>query len=441
MLQFMKHDGDSKWYYSRDKNGRDWRTLGNTGGFYNDDRPTEKLSEKLDEVACSIGIGVTMNLTHGKHKSGEPYCCGRKHDGQPGPPTDGEVANTIPYFKHEIELGTELSGIKYNDGGASRKNIVLNGHKFPIPGSFNVYAFYCGNNPVLIYVDSSGSPPVKSWFKQGSSDEWEKVEDLGDTMPDNIKSCKGNKEFSALVKELDCPDYKECTEPILSSPAKLGASKVDKAEVDSQPRDTEGGLWKTVIDAARPLINIGLGGSALAGLYGTTAALGLAKSLLDPPPLGQDGIQREEVPAADLSDQVPDTESETKILLQGTPVAQMAEDAIDGERLKEHLSAHRSASLGPSGPQGPSGNEEAAPPDSSASEFTPQPAALAGVVTGLSSWAISGISSGTLAGTGATFFGGWKLYNRSNGDSWILYTCILWKIMNKLSYMSVIYVD
>ncbi|EKX74212.1 hypothetical protein BEWA_042500 [Theileria equi strain WA] len=46
------------------------------------------------------------------------------------------------------------------------------------------------------------------------------------------------------------------------------------------------------------------------------------------------GVQREEVPAADLSDQVPDTESETKILLQGTPVAQMAEDAIDGERLK-----------------------------------------------------------------------------------------------------------
>ncbi|XP_024424671.2 complement C3 [Desmodus rotundus] len=50
----------------------------------------------------------------------------------------------------------------------------------------------------------------------------------------------------------------------------------------------------------------------------------------------QHGVQREEIPAADLSDQVPDTESETSILLQGTPVAQMAEDSIDGERLK-HL--------------------------------------------------------------------------------------------------------
>ncbi|XP_008581904.1 PREDICTED: complement C3 [Galeopterus variegatus] len=53
-------------------------------------------------------------------------------------------------------------------------------------------------------------------------------------------------------------------------------------------------------------------------------------------PQGAGGVQREEVRPADLSDQVPDTESETRILLQGTPVAQMTEDAIDGDHLK-HL--------------------------------------------------------------------------------------------------------
>ncbi|XP_054572878.1 complement C3-like [Eptesicus fuscus] len=62
----------------------------------------------------------------------------------------------------------------------------------------------------------------------------------------------------------------------------------------------------------------------------------VAVETLNPQQLGQNGVQRVEVEAADLSDQVPDTESETKILLQGTPVAQMAEDAINGERLK-HL--------------------------------------------------------------------------------------------------------
>ncbi|XP_060040075.1 LOW QUALITY PROTEIN: complement C3-like [Erinaceus europaeus] len=62
----------------------------------------------------------------------------------------------------------------------------------------------------------------------------------------------------------------------------------------------------------------------------------VAVRTLNPQVLGQQGVQREEIPAADISDQVPDTDIETKILLQGTPVTQMTEDAIDGERLK-HL--------------------------------------------------------------------------------------------------------
>ncbi|KAL1782782.1 complement C3 [Sigmodon hispidus] len=69
---------------------------------------------------------------------------------------------------------------------------------------------------------------------------------------------------------------------------------------------------------------------------GTRVNKTVAIRTLDPERLGQEGVQREDVPAADLSDQVPDTDSETKILLQGTPVVQMAEDAVDGERLK-HL--------------------------------------------------------------------------------------------------------
>lgn len=57
---------------------------------------------------------------------------------------------------------------------------------------------------------------------------------------------------------------------------------------------------------------------------------------LNPQVLGKEGVQREEVKAVDLSDQVPDTDLETRILLQGNPVAQMTEDAIDGDRLN-HL--------------------------------------------------------------------------------------------------------
>ncbi|KAG8519037.1 Complement C3, partial [Galemys pyrenaicus] len=57
---------------------------------------------------------------------------------------------------------------------------------------------------------------------------------------------------------------------------------------------------------------------------------------LNPEVMGQNGVQREEVHAADVSDQVPDTDLETRILVQGNPVALMTEEAIDGDRLK-HL--------------------------------------------------------------------------------------------------------
>ncbi|XP_063037967.1 A.superbus venom factor 1-like [Melospiza melodia melodia] len=57
---------------------------------------------------------------------------------------------------------------------------------------------------------------------------------------------------------------------------------------------------------------------------------------LDPQKKGVNGVQEERVKAADLSDIVPNTESETKVSIQGNPVSIMVEKAIDGAKLK-HL--------------------------------------------------------------------------------------------------------
>ncbi|NWH43708.1 VCO31 factor, partial [Fregata magnificens] len=57
---------------------------------------------------------------------------------------------------------------------------------------------------------------------------------------------------------------------------------------------------------------------------------------LDPKTKGVDGVQTEKVRAANLSDIVPNTESETKVSIQGNPVSIMVEKAIDGDKLK-HL--------------------------------------------------------------------------------------------------------
>uniref|UniRef100_A0A8C3JWX6 Complement C3 n=1 Tax=Calidris pygmaea TaxID=425635 RepID=A0A8C3JWX6_9CHAR len=53
------------------------------------------------------------------------------------------------------------------------------------------------------------------------------------------------------------------------------------------------------------------------------------------PPM-RDGVQEEKVKAADLSDIVPNTESETRVSIQGNPVAILVEKAVDGAKLK-HL--------------------------------------------------------------------------------------------------------
>ncbi|XP_037262863.1 complement C3 [Falco rusticolus] len=57
---------------------------------------------------------------------------------------------------------------------------------------------------------------------------------------------------------------------------------------------------------------------------------------LDPKVKGINGVQEEKVKAANLSDIVPNTESETKVSIQGNPVSIMVEKAIDGDKLK-HL--------------------------------------------------------------------------------------------------------
>ncbi|XP_010151419.1 PREDICTED: LOW QUALITY PROTEIN: venom factor-like, partial [Eurypyga helias] len=57
---------------------------------------------------------------------------------------------------------------------------------------------------------------------------------------------------------------------------------------------------------------------------------------LDPNTKGVNGVQEEKVKAANLSDIVPNTESETRVSIQGNPVSIMVEKAIDGTKLK-HL--------------------------------------------------------------------------------------------------------
>uniref|UniRef100_A0A667I3L7 Complement C3 n=1 Tax=Lynx canadensis TaxID=61383 RepID=A0A667I3L7_LYNCA len=104
--------------------------------------------------------------------------------------------------------------------------------------------------------------------------------------------------------------------PFLIVPLKVGLHNVEvKAAVDN--RFLMDGVMKTLKVVVSP--------------WGTCSPL--VTPWVPPIPLA-DGVQRAEIHATNLRDQVPDTDSETRILLQGTPVAQLTEDAIDAERLK-----------------------------------------------------------------------------------------------------------
>ncbi|AFZ80021.1 hypothetical protein BEWA_028710 [Theileria equi strain WA] len=139
---------------------------------------------------------------------------------------------------------------------------------------------------------------------------------------------------------------------------------------------------------------------------------------------------------ADLSDQVPDTESETKILLQGSPVAQMAGNvspvvghtltALSGSR-GTALSGEEGGSAQPAVTTDPSlttttTEAEAVTQAHSNSVSTPGTSPPQNHSNTDSFWTIEKIIPTVLTGVGTSAlacFTGWKLYNRYKGDPWV----------------------
>ncbi|AFZ80158.1 hypothetical protein BEWA_030100 [Theileria equi strain WA] len=225
MLQFMKHDGDSEWFESTNKDGTQWAPVtGNTGGFYSSEQPTENLTNKLDSIACSIGIGVTMNLSLDnsmRHVNGTKYCCDSSSVAEmkvtvtDKPDSLNEMPITC--YKHEIGGGDSLAGIKYYENGdaTKRKNITAAGLYFPISGSLSVYTFYCKDkDPVLIYIEG-GKPGVNKWFKKSDDGNkpWVRLSnELPNEIPDNFKECDKKTKLLEQLGKLGCPNSWHCSQ-------------------------------------------------------------------------------------------------------------------------------------------------------------------------------------------------------------------------------------
>ncbi|EKX73828.1 hypothetical protein BEWA_038660 [Theileria equi strain WA] len=346
MFNMKLQNGDYRWYFSRGSNGTSWGETGGGGNFYNRDQPTEELAKQLDEFICEHHKGVTIDLSSSK-TDGDKYCC-EEHAGKKKGKGDGRVSVTpmtvscpthsstsqISAYKHSItDSSLRLAGIKFyiDNNQNKRRRVTSSSLKLPMDGPVDVYVFYCGKNPALVYVSSTGGTSQTSdWFRKSKTSDtkrWTKFTFSGVT-PTNITDCRNWNKLVGVFNKLSCKQFSKCP---TSSRGRSGDSEdglqdlndkinlgLSEDEIDPSLKDTggpSGGKPDTV-----PVVS------------GSKAE----EQTIEGSPEIKNPKQNTEVPAADLSDQVPGTESETKILIQGTPVAQMAEDAIDGERLK-HL--------------------------------------------------------------------------------------------------------
>ncbi|AFZ79736.1 reverse transcriptase domain containing protein [Theileria equi strain WA] len=180
-----------------------------------DPLPPEALEQELDDLNCHLNQAVTMDISHGK---GVPYCCNKSHKKVNVYSQNISIASIsnmasassgIYCSIHSIGENDRLAKIKYYRNGSSpgtpRERVAAAEISFPIQGPVSIYAFYCNNNPSLIYIEATSGRGVNGWYKKGRNykDPWTKiVNDLTDVTPTNANASCTN--WNALKKVFGC---------------------------------------------------------------------------------------------------------------------------------------------------------------------------------------------------------------------------------------------
>ncbi|EKX72254.1 hypothetical protein BEWA_047190 [Theileria equi strain WA] len=421
MLEFKsENDGTSTWYYSINANGKNWTGyVGKSSGFYGNNgyTPTSALSEKLDEVLCKWYNNVTLNLTK-RHSTSHasnrlPYCC-TDHKNEYKVSVEEISVNhyhgrSTKFYKHSI-TGTNLNlaGIFYNenDNYNDRKNIKLHGAPFPISGIQSVCTFYCQmENPVLIYL--CGKSPYGGWYKKGSTDDalWTWIPGIHDIKPEthlqNGLECRQWMKLWIYLKDLGCDPLGECT---------AGITQLDEGKLRQEIREEAVNAIKER-SAAKQSAKLGLyPGGRISGSRSTGAASELISGSATRYLPGISGVTPSPVLMGGFNSH--DIIEETTSLLTTT----------GSVSLPETHCGHASG-VSTSEAKGPTPHtDEVTLTQSSLPSLTPGTAALVdgGASVGITAILTgAGMYGGPLAGAGATFFGGWKLYNRYKGDPWV----------------------
>ncbi|EKX72721.1 hypothetical protein BEWA_012800 [Theileria equi strain WA] len=300
---------------------------------------------------------------------------------------------------------------------------------FPIWEVKEVITYFskCGNTNTLflIYI-STKNGDTKKWSEDPcQSGKW-KIE----TKLEGKDLKTTNSTTDILKSVLETARLQSESQQQLHTEHKPGVEETEKDKKESSSgKDAQSGAeeepGRSGLD---DLMNFGKIGYGLAGLFGSELALSLVDEMkhlkLNHVLEWTNSAIKYITTTADLSDQVPDTESETKILLQGTPVAQMA-----GERLK-----HLIVTPGFMGGSGLGPREEAQVtmsdtaviiPGLTAQEDLPKTSSGSNDHNPTTTNIIVSVTTGFLGTSALACFAGWKLYNRYKGDLWKLLLTLL----------------
>ncbi|EKX72823.1 hypothetical protein BEWA_013820 [Theileria equi strain WA] len=298
LLGITTGGGSTSTYYAKDNDGSNWN-------FIFQSQSSKELEEKLDELVCLHHNAVTVNLSYKGLSGGQHnYCCTGNHVGghnrvsvkeQIFSCAKNHTSTPITAHKHSINgPNLKLAGIKFylNGDQGQRRRVTSRRLSLPIQGPVDVYAFYCKQNPSLIYVDAEKEPKATGWYRKTNSTNWTQTHFLRKMTPDKLTGPTDHGKYNDLVillKRAGCNSYSTC-------PGDPQTPPVEKPPEGSHPEAQQ---------PADPALGPGGGTAEKLGMGVVPAAVGI--------------------------------------------------------------------------------------------------------------WSISG----TLAGSAATFFGGWKLYNRYNGDPWV----------------------
>ncbi|AFZ79571.1 hypothetical protein BEWA_024200 [Theileria equi strain WA] len=241
MFEFVGLSGGNSTFFDS-KDGRNWGKVINSDGFYDKNKskdnppPTELLTTKLDETLCSYYNAATIDLTKrhsGQYVTNKGYCCTGSHGSkrvsvisvQVSCTDSSHTSSKLTAYKHSVPNG-KLAGIKFylssDDTKKDRKRITSRKLGLPIEGPVHVYAFYCKDNPILVYVENGGSGSPGWYRKNRSNDKWTPTSVLKDITPTNITDCKKWNRFVGLLNQLKCTQFKKC---LNSESSELGRSE------------------------------------------------------------------------------------------------------------------------------------------------------------------------------------------------------------------------